>query len=256
MKVTQKVDPSGEVVASVLKAINILLLFKEKDSMGLFEIAEALDYPASSAHRLIATLELAGFIAQDTATRRYRLGLEPYIIGSHVSVIRTLENSAYPIIEALAAELNENAHISLLQGDKAVVVLNVNSHRHMGVTPQIGDSRNAYATAVGKCLLAFNSQNSLRRFQLYEGPLESYTKKTLVDKDAILAELSNVRKNGYALDDEEVEEGLTCVGAPIFFDDECIAAISCSMPKVRYKGREKTICSAVVRTARDISESL
>lgn len=247
----------GDLIASVLKAAAILGLFKHKEEWSVTEIAKALDFPLTTVHRQVSTLIETGFLYQNLSTSRYRLGLEAFLLGSSVEIVHFLEEKAGARIEKLAHELNESVHVSVPDGMESVAVLRVGSTRYLAAMPHLGDRRELHATAVGRCLLAYNCRNCYDAFKCMDLPLTPYTDKTLVDRQRIEQALAEVRTRGYCIDEEEVEEGLICIGTPILSRrGVCIAAMSCSVPKPRYLGNEETIREAVMRTAREISEGM
>lgn len=245
------------IVTSVVKAIEILQLFKERDEWGIAEISRKLNFPASSVHRLVSTLEGQGLLFKNARTSRYQLGLELFMIGRKVKIVDLLESKAKPFIVDLAEELNESVHITVLQEGKAVAVLNASSHRHMAAMPYIGQSQGIHATAVGKCLMAYDVDGCRTELMRSQQPLTAYTEKTITDRRILAAEIDRVLQRGFALDDEEVEEGLFCVGTPILNrQNSCIAAMSCSVPQNRYIGNEARIQQSVMDTAAKIREML
>ena len=123
-------------------------------------------------------------------------------------------------------------HVDSLNGYKSVVIYKARGPQPMlSMNPEIGSHMDAYASSVGKCMLAFNEID----WQIIKKTIfHSYTTHTLTSAEELRAELDQVRENGYALDNEEREVGLFCVGAPIFNKDgKAIAAISISGPKAR-----------------------
>ena len=248
---------SSDHISSVLKAAAILGLFKREGEWSVTEIAQALYLPLTTAHRQVSTLAETGLLYQNRTTSRYRLGLEAFLLGSRVEIVRLLEETVGARIEKLAHELNESVHVSIPDGTESVAVLKAGSSHYLAAMPQVGDRRELHATAVGRCLLAFNCQNCYDAFRFMERPLAAYTGRTLVDRREIDRALQEVRAHGYSIDDEEVEEGLVCIGTPILSRrGVCIAAMSCSVPKQRYLGSEEAIREAVLRTAREISENM
>ena len=240
---------------SVIKAMKILELFKQKDEWGIAEIGRELSYPVSSVHRLIASLEQGGLVYKNQDTNRYALDIEVFLLGNHVKIVNLLEQKAYSYIEKLAEELNECVHISIYLDGEAVAVLNATSKWQIAASPHVGQSRRIYATAVGRCLLAFNSYRCYDRFLLSNEELVPYTANTVTDRSRLEEILVQVRQEGVAMDYEEVEENLICTAAPIFAGGKtCIAAMSCSVPKNRFVGREGLIRQRVVDTAREISQ--
>lgn len=247
----------SNIARSVVKATKILGLFKQKDEWGITEIARELSYPGSSVHRLMMSLEEAGYVYKNSVTNKYALGIELFLLGNRVKIVDLLEERAAAYINELAERLNESVHISIVQNDKAMVVLSATSKWQVSVLPDVGQSRRIYVPAVGRCLLAYNSGRCYDQFSQKGEDLIAYNENTITDREEIDRILQEIRKNGYAIDYEEVEKGLICVGAPLFSGkDFCVAAMSCSVPKNRFEGREEIIRDAVLETARQISNAL
>ena len=240
-------------IQSVRKALKILELFAVKPAWSITEVSEELMYPTSTAHRLMVTLEEAGYIYREHETKKYYLTIKPYLIGSKTGIVNQLEKRAQSVIQFLAQEINESVNISIAQGIYAVTVLKASPERQFSAVPSIGDKRQLYATAVGKCLLAYNSNGCYDQLMNSQETLQAYTTRTITDRSIITEELKTVRKKGYAVDREEVEEGLTCFGAPIFDEmNHCIAAISISVPTFRID-HEETFIKRTIQTALEIA---
>lgn len=240
-------------IQSVLKALQVLELFAEEPGWSLTEISRELHYPTSTTHRLVMTLEEAGYIYRDHESKKYYLTIKPYLIGSKTKIVNLLKKHARAPIIALSQAMNESVNVSIAQGLFSVTVLKADSERQFSAVPHVGDKGHLHATSVGKCLLAFNSNGCFDQFISSREPLHVYTQNTIKDKNSVLKVLEEVRKQGYATDQEEVEEGLTCVGAPIFDHlDNCIAAMSVSVPTFRLGDKEK-IVSMVKATTEEIS---
>jgi IclR family transcriptional regulator, KDG regulon repressor len=244
---------SKESIQSVVKALKILELFTEKPGWSITEIGEKLAYPSSTAHRLIITLEEAGYLYREDETKKYFLTIKPYLIGSKTETVSQLEKQAQRVIQLLAQEINESVNVSIAQGIYAVTVLKANPERKFSAVPNIGDKRQLHATSVGKCLLAFNSNGCYDQLMNSKESLLAYNKRTVTDRVRIGEALNTVRENGFAIDREEVEDGLTCFGAPIFDEmRHCIAAISISVPTFRIE-KEKVFIDKVIKTASEIT---
>ncbi len=244
---------SNGSIQSVMKALKILELFTEKPAWSITEIGERLLFPSSTTQRLVITLEEAGYLYREQETKKYYLTIKPYLIGSKTETVSQLEKQAQRVIQLLAQEINESINISIAQGIYAVTVLKANPERKFSAVPNIGDKRQLHATSVGKCLLAFNSNGCFDQLMNSKETLRAYSDRTVTDRKLIGESLKMVRERGFAIDREEVEEGLTCFGAPIFDGmRHCIAAISISVPSFRIQN-EQVFIDKVVKTASEIT---
>ncbi|MEN1759372.1 IclR family transcriptional regulator [Anoxynatronum sibiricum] len=244
---------SNGSIQSVLKALQMLDLFAIAPGWNMTDISKELNYPTSTTHRLLLTLEEAGYIHRDVQSKMYYLTIKPYLIGSKTEIVNMLEKLALASIRELAQNLNESVNVSIALGLNAVTVLKADAERQFSAVPHVGDKRQLHATSVGKCLLAYNSNGCYDHLMKSSELLKSYTPNTIIEKKAIEKMGETIRYQGFATDHEEVEVGLTCIGAPIFDQlGNCIAAVSVSMPTFRITDKEAVI-SQVIKTAGKIS---
>ncbi|MFZ5753767.1 MAG: IclR family transcriptional regulator [Bacillota bacterium] len=251
-----------DVINSIDRALDILLLLQQEGrEMGITQISSALGIYKSTVYRTLATLEKRGFVHQNPDNGKYWLGLKIYSLGMLVKEKLTIKNLAYPYAKALSDKFREVVHISVLDNSaeiypKHIIIDKIETQQVLSVTPPVGSSAPCHSSSVGKCLLAFSPPGYLERFIGKELP--KYTEKTIVGWPQLLAELADIREKGYAIDDEELELGLTCVGAPILGrNGEVIAALSLSGPTSRVKSdRFGEIVTEVRRTTSDISNLL
>ncbi|EAX47736.1 transcriptional regulator, IclR family [Thermosinus carboxydivorans Nor1] len=251
-----------EIIHAIDRALDILLLLQQEGKeMGVTQIGEALGMYKSTVYRTLTTLENKGFVQQNPETGRYWLGFRLYSLGMLVREKMPLSKIAYPHAKALSERFNEVVHISVLDKSadlypKHIIVEKIQSQQVLSLTPPVGSSSPSHCSAVGKCLLAFSPGEYTNRFIGRELP--RFTPKTITDWDKLLAELAAIRERGYALDDEELELGLTCVAAPILGrDGEIIAALSLSGPTSRIKSDQfAEIVEQVKQTTATISSLL
>ena len=205
--------------------------------MGVSEIANQLGVYKSTIHRTLVTLQSKHFVQKNEVTDKYWLGASLYAIGMMVANTYSLADIVAPEADVLYMKVKDIVNVSILHVDslngyKSVVIYKARGPQPMlSMNPEIGSHMDAYASSVGKCMLAFNEID----WQIIKKTIfHSYTTHTLTSAEELRAELDQVRENGYALDNEEREVGLFCVGAPIFNKDgKAIAAISISGPKAR-----------------------
>lgn len=225
-------------IASVERALDILLLlYGEEKEMGVSEIASKLGVYKSTVHRTLVTLQSKHFVQKNEVTDKYWLGASLYTIGMMVAHTYSLADIVAPEADALYLNVKDIVNVSVLHADtingyKSVAIYKARGPLPLlGMNPEIGSSMDAYASSVGKCMLAFNNVDwqIIKHTKFY-----AYTENTLKNVEALKKELEQVRSQGYALDNEEREVGLFCVGAPIFNKNgKAVAAISISGPKAR-----------------------
>ena len=224
----------GKNIQSVSRAIAIMeYLSKCRKGEKLTQISQDLGLNKSTTHSLITTLERMGYVEQDQETSKYSLGLKLFELGQVVHANMDLRNIAMPFLRELAQKFGETVHLAILSKDEVVYIDKVDTLRSIRIGSQIGGRNAAYCTGVGKVLLAGLTDKELGSL-LVHMKLEKLTSNTIVDKEELLKHLVSIRKNGFAMDQEEIEVGLTCVAAPIKnHRGKVIASISVSGPSSR-----------------------
>jgi IclR family pca regulon transcriptional regulator len=246
-------------IEALARGLNVLALFSsESPSLSLTDIVDTLRLGKSTAFRVLSTLEALGYLERDPTTRRYRPGLKVLQLG--FTALNGLEvgQVARPYLERLAQGVNETASLGVLDGMRIIYVDRIRNQAIVGVVIGIGSHVPAHCTSLGKALLADLPPDELD-CRLADADLTAYTSRTIVDRQALLAELALVRQRGYATSDEELAVGLRAVAAPIRnVTQKAVAAINVSGPVTTIsRERLKTeIMPAVVKTAAQISLAL
>lgn len=248
----------GKNIASVLRALRILELFNDQTAeLGITEMARQLHLHKSTVSGLVYTLQDNGYLDQNTASRKYRLGTKlierAFVALGHLEVTRV----ALPYMESLHRWRDETVNLAILDRDEVVYVERVLSSQTLGVRSEVGKRAMAHSTALGKALLAYLPAEELERFLSCQ-ELTPVTPNTITDPQTMRAELHLTRSRGYAIDVEENELGGICVAAPIIdHRGKSVAAISMSIPSVRLPEDEiPAIAERVVQAARGISQDL
>ena len=252
----------SEIINSLDRALDILiLLYHKKREMGVTEISKELGVYKSTIHRTLYTLENKGFVNQNLDNGKYWLGVKLYAIGMVVGEKLSIKELVKPYVIELNMEFNEVVNVSILEENSDDCPRSIVIHKEYGsnqlqsVNPTVGSSCECYCSSVGKCLMAFNDINykSFNDLQI-----KKYTETTIENWDEMLTVLEKIRKDGYAIDNEELEHGLTCIGAPILDkDNKAIAAISLSGPTIRMKSGDFNYkIKRVIETAKKISSLL
>jgi len=234
----------SETILSVDRALDaMLLLYKNGQAMGVSEIARELDLHKSTVHRILVTLETKGFVYKNKETDKYWLGLKIYTMGLLIGEKLSFNDIIRPFAKALFEEFGEVVNVSILDKDvnelyKSVIILKEsNNKKVLSVNPNIGSSSAPYSSSVGKCMLAFGDGIELEKYK--EMKLKKYTEYTIDNYSDLIEELKDVKQKGFAIDREEQEIGLYCIGAPILDKNgKAIAAISISGPTARMKNNE------------------
>jgi IclR family pca regulon transcriptional regulator len=206
---------------------------------------------------MLSTLVLLGYLEHDPETRCYHPGLKVLQLGFTALNSLELAQVGLPFLKSLSDATGETTNMAIRDGPEIIYVAR-NAIRHIiGVNVQRGSRAPVYCTSMGKALLIDLSREELFTL-LGEGPYIRHGPNTITTLDALEAELVRVRKNGYAINDEELAYGLRSVGAPIRNSaNEIIAAINISFPggRLSYQEMEVNMAPKVVDTARHISSA-
>jgi IclR family pca regulon transcriptional regulator len=216
---------------SLERGLAILLTFSEtKPLLGVSEVARAVGLSRSSAHRYVATLTKLGYLEQDAATRRYRLGLRVVDLGFSAINSMELRQIAAPTLQELSDSTGHTVNMAVLDGVEVLYVERCRSssqgQRDIDLNLHVGSRMPAYCTSMGKALLAWLPPDDLEarvaRIDLVRrGP------NTLTSREDLLEELAHVRRDGLAVNNEELSYGLRSIGVPIRArSGEVVAAIN------------------------------
>lgn len=244
MRRTSSKPKSEYAIQTVSNALRMLEVFHGQTEIGVSEIARRLGLHKNNAFRLLATLELAGYIQQSSETDLYRLGPACLELGRAYSRNHTLMREARPILEELAARAGETAHLGILQGNEVVHLDGVLPDQLVLTGLRVGARLPTHCTALGKVLLSGELDraggNRARAAEagigigVDGGPLDGFTGATIVDADKLFEQLRAVQLQGYAIDVEEYARGLCCVAAPVRdATARVVGAVSISGPSVR-----------------------
>lgn len=215
------------------KALDVIEAIKNKDGgIGLSGLAREAKLPKATVYRIAATLESRGYLdrREDGA---YRLATKLFDLRRDGSFEQALSRAAERPMQRLVDWCAETVSLGILDGGEVVVINTRESPRAVRLSSKVGNRRHLHATALGKILLAGLSDEEALRLVQMKG-LPCFTVKTLVSQVALFKEIRLIRRQGYALDDEENEVGGRCVATPIVgSNDHWVAALSISGPAFR-----------------------
>lgn len=249
----------GGGIQSVERAIMLLeLLAASGGACSLTELAARAELNISTCHHLLATLIKTGYVAQVPGRRTYALGARVLQLGHAFMAQVDLPRRAQPVLDRLAHSTGEAVHLAVLQSDQIVTVAKIEGRHAVRVdTGAIGMADAPHATATGKAMLAWLPEDQARRIVQANG-LTRYTEATTTDLDALFDEMRHVRRNGFAIDQQEFQPGVVCIGAAV--RDQAgavIGALSASAPAFRAdEAHLSRMRSAVISAARELSAEL
>ena len=201
---------------SLSKAIDTIDAVAEAGSAGIRELSSLTGFPPSTIHRIVATLVKKHYLQQDPVTKRYSLSFRFLELGSRVQQQTHLTSIARPHLERLMAETRESINLAVWDGDSAVYLDIVqSSYSMLQLFTRPGARVPLYSTGVGKLFLSRMSSKDLEAY-LQRIDLTPITRYTLTEREKIFRELNRIRTRGFAVDNEEMEEGVRCVAALIF----------------------------------------
>jgi len=251
--------PRRDSVQSLERALDLLEALASGRELGVTELAGAARLPPSTVHRLLATLTKRGYVSQNSANGRYMLGYKVVEVGSGLEHrLARLRAIARPHLEAIQRETGETVNLVVLDADRVVYVDQVEGSRSVRMFTAVGTSALAHTTGSGKAIMAFGAADDLAlRYSGLE-PLERLTPRTLDTLDALRDDFVRIRRRGYAIDNEEHEEGVGCVACPVFDHTGApVAAMSVSGPSARILHADTADLGALIRRhAADTSAAL
>lgn len=249
---------SGASLQSVERAITILKSFSlQKPERGVSELSRELGLHKSTVSRLMRTLEHGGLLARNPDTERYRLGVDLIGLASQVVSYMDVREVARPLLRELAEACQETVNLSVLDGGRVVNLEQfVPQSRRIRNVGRVGRRMYVHCTAAGKVFLAYRSPDIVDR--LLSRPLARFTPRTVTDPEKLRAEADKVRRQGYAIVQEELEEGLNVVAAPVRdHTGQVVAAVSVAGPVFRVTSDLlPELARQVVEVSSEISQQL
>jgi IclR family transcriptional regulator, KDG regulon repressor len=251
-------EPEGRGrLSSVAMAVRLMKAFSDGEAeIGVSALAARLGIAKSTVHRLASTLVAEGMLEQNPETGRYRLGIALFGLGALVRRRMNLSTEAKPFLFELRERTNETVLLAIPADGEVMYVYNLESTQAIRMRSDIGVRQPAWCTAVGRAIFAFKAEAAIAR--LVSGPLAPRTPRTLTDPVALRAALAEVRRLGYAIEDEESEAGMRCVAAPVRdASGEVVAAVGVAGPVQRLSlERLAEIAAPVTETAAAIAARL
>jgi DNA-binding IclR family transcriptional regulator len=247
----------GFTVNTIEKAFFILerVVAHQDDGQSFSEIVKANNLPKSSTHRILRLLVGMGYLVFDQNTKKFRASLKIAKLGALVTENIDLRTVTHPYLQRLHEVTGHTCHLGIINGTIGVYLDKIEPKSYgIRLFSAIGKDFPLHCTAMGKILLAF-SEPTLES-QILSGKLDSFTEYTITDPAILDDELEKIRKNGYAIDREEITRGIMCVAAPVInHKKEVMASISATFPSylANERGMNQEI-EAVINCAKQITQ--
>lgn len=242
---------------AVLRAIALLKTFSDtQPEWSLNQLARAARLNKTTAYRLLSALESERLVTRNPATGAYRLGPEAIALGGRALRSNDLRFASQGELEDLAQRVGEAASLEILVGSQVMILAEVPSSYLVATWQSVGTRFPAHATSTGKLLLAYLGEPE--RARILQPPLARLTDKTITDLDELEQQLAQVRAQGFATAEGEMEPGYVAVSAPVHnHEGQVVAAVSIGGPDIRlYPRRLPEVIALVKATAERISSRL
>jgi IclR family acetate operon transcriptional repressor len=234
---------------SVKIAFQVLEAVSRMQPVGLSELSRSLGLPKTTVHRSLVTLAEAGWLEADTAVPgRWLVSTRAFVVGSTVAERAGLRTRALPVMNALNAEIGETIHLMIPNGPEVVLIERIDSTRPVRVFTALGVRAPLHASSNGKAVLAHLPAEEIETY--LRSNIEAVTAHTTTDPERLRAELDLIRRRGYAVNVEELEDGIVSVAASVRpGGGRPIGSLSISAPKVRMPSAVHDEYGARVRRA-------
>lgn len=247
----------SESIRAVDRALDILLCFSRKTpELTMTQIADRVGMNKSTVHRLLATLEKKRFVDRDPLTGIYRPGIRLLQVAYLSLEHNDLRRVAAPLLHTLSNQSLETVDLAVIDETEVVYLDVVESPQRVKLAAAIGQRLPAYCTASGKAILAYLPEENVKR--ILNGGMPAYTVRTLVTPGALFENLHLIHEQKVAFSEQEYEEGINAIGAPILDQNNYpIASVAVAGPAYRLtRERMIEICPLVLSTANSIAEQL
>ena len=220
--------PKTQSVPALERALLILeYLAKSRHGATLSQLSRKLELPKSTSHALLLTFERCGYVHRDEQTGRYRLGTRLYALANMALSGISLRDQAAPFLQKLMRDTGLTVHLAILEQGEAVLIDRVEPPG-VHVSTWVGKRMGLHCTALGKALIAHLPEAQVEEMVRRQGLLR-HNENTIASLKKLRQACDLVQQSGYAVDDEEEEIGIRCIGTPVFNGrGDVVAAISVS----------------------------
>lgn len=246
------VAADGESKGTVARVVELIRCFAEgPPEWSLGEIADRVDLPRSTTHRLLQLLRAQGFVEIDEENRRYTTGRELYRVAALLAASMPLVQLAMPILRGVVDECDETALLGLYQRDRHAMIFaaKVESTKPVRYVIDVNVPQTPLYGATGRAIIAFLDDEELERAIAANASVPGGDQRRL-DRRALREELEEIRRNGYAVSSGQRIPTAVGIAAPFFFADGSVAGdIGVTIPEFRFETRKRSSLIALVRAA-------
>lgn len=240
-----------QLVDRTLQALT--LLSGEPAGLSVSELSGLLDIPPSSTHRILTSLKENHFIVQDEDTKKYKAGYKLFTLCSQITKNNSLITSARAVMKDLAKKLDKTIVLCVMENSHIICIDYIENKDTSMYMVKLGYQMPLHSTSAGKVFSAYMNRETAKQ-ELNKQITEAATPYTKTNIDEICKELDEIKKNGYAICDEELQLGIQGIACPIFdINNEVAAVISFAAMKNQHSITEETI-SALKSSAKYISK--
>jgi len=226
--------PRTQSVPALERGLLILEhLAQSRRGVTLSQLTSKLQLPRSTGHALLLTYQRCGYVQRDRETGRYRLGSRLHTLANMALAGHTLRSHCSSYLHRLMQETHATVHLAVMENGEVILIDRVEPNGNVRLATWVGKRMGLHCTAVGKAIIAHLPPGVLDELIQRQG-LMRYNENTISSVRKLRAACEQIRQLGYAVDDEEEEIGVRCIGAPIYNDKgEVVAAISISGAKAQ-----------------------
>ncbi len=248
---------SQNTIQSVDRALDVLDVLTSSEGMTLSEIAAELEQSPATIYRVLSTLEAREIVEVNPNTQTWNIGPAAFQIGASFLRRSSVIERSRPIMRDLMIQTGETSNLGIEKSDMVIFVSQIETHESIRAFFPPGTQSPMHASGIGKALLAHYDVDRIQ-LHLKKNTLQRFTDKTITEPNALLKELTLIRQQGFAFDDEERTSGMRCIAAPILnFFNETVAGISVSGPTHRMtEDQVGKISDLVKKASKTLSYSL
>lgn len=244
-------------IKSLDRAMAVFEFLSESQGKPLTAIADEMRQSPATVYRILITLEGRDLVEFDASEQLWHIGPQAFVIGARFLRRTSLVERARPILRWLMEETGETANLGVERETAVLFVSQVETPATIRAFFPPGTLSPMHASGIGKALMAQMDKPRLARVLRGRG-LKAFTQNTLTDPALLGADLAEIRRRGYALDDEEKNEGMRCIAAPVFdMNGEAVAGLSVSGPTSRVRREDvERLSRPVIEAAQDLTKAI